>query len=175
MESLTAQKMREALAALDQLLLTKVTLIVGGGGAMLLAHGFPLATSDIDAVPKGLTSEELSPLIERVAAKLKLPTDWLNPWYQTFTYVLPADYSDRLVTVFSGTHLRADALGKEDLLIMKCFAHRAKDVGHARALIRENANLDLVLARIEELKKRKIPEASKAEDFLNEILDMEGK
>jgi hypothetical protein len=175
MESLTAIKMREALAALDQLLTARVTLIVGGGGAMLLAHGFPLATSDIDAVPQGLTSEELTPFIEKVAMDLKLPSDWLNPWYQSFTYVLPTNYFERLINVFSGKFLTAKALGKEDLLLMKCFAHRQKDVAHARALVRENPDLDLVYARIDELKKRKIPDAAKAEDFLNEILDMEGK
>ena len=175
MESLTRQKMHQALAALDLLLNSNVTLIVGGGCAMLMAHNFPLATSDIDAVPKGLTREELAPLIEKVAAELGLPNDWLNPWYQTFTYVLPADYAKRLINIFSGLHLKAEALGKEDLLVMKCFAHRPKDIAHARALIRENADLDLVFARIEELKKRKIPEAAKAEDFLNEVLDMDGK
>jgi hypothetical protein len=38
MSSLTAQKMREALAALDGLLPRNVELIMGGGGAMLLAY-----------------------------------------------------------------------------------------------------------------------------------------
>jgi hypothetical protein len=175
METLTKEKMRAALGALDALLQTKVTLIVGGGGAMLMAHDFPLATSDIDAVPRGLSSDELAPLIEQVAHDLGLPTDWLNPWYQSFTYVLAADYANRLVNVYSGQHLSAEALGKEDLLLMKCFAHRQKDIAHARALVRAGADLDRVFGRIEELEKRKLPEAKKAKDFLEDVLDMEGK
>lgn len=173
MTSLSSQKMREALTELDLLLAVDLRLIVGGGGAMLLAHNFPLATSDIDAVPKGLSSDELAPLVEQVARKLGLPTDWLNPWYQSFTYVLPADYVERLVTVFTGKRLKADALGREDLLLMKCFAHRHKDIAHARALVRAGADVDLVFARIEELQRRKLPEAKKAKTFLEEVLDLE--
>ncbi len=175
MRSLNAEKMREALSALDSHLDREVSLVIGGGGAMLLAYGFPLATTDIDAIPRGLSSDELAPMIEKVALELGLPTDWLNPWYSTFTFVLPLDFRDRLVNVFTGRHLNAQALGKEDLLLMKCFAHRQKDVAHARALVRANANVDLVFARISELEKRKIPGADLAVDFLEEILDQEGK
>jgi len=174
METLTEEKMREALRALDALLNVNVGLIIGGGGAMLLAHHFPLATADIDAVPRGLSSDELAPFIEKVARELKLPLDWLNPWYSNFTYVLPPDFSERLVSVFSGRFLTAQALGKEDLLLMKCFAHRPKDIAHARALVRAGADADMVFQRIEELQKRKIPEAKPAQEFLEDILDKEG-
>ncbi len=53
---MTAAHMRDALSRLDDLLKQPVTLIMGGGGAMILAHDFPLATTDIDAVPKGMES-----------------------------------------------------------------------------------------------------------------------
>jgi hypothetical protein len=175
METLTAEKMRTALKALDALLDRDLTLIVGGGGAMLLAYGFPLATADIDAVPRGIPGDELAPLIEKVARELGLPHDWLNPWYSSFTYVLPADFEERLMEVFRGSHLSAQALGKEDLLLMKCFAHRQKDVAHARALVRAGADADKVFDRIEELRKRKIPGTEPALDFLEDILDQEGK
>jgi hypothetical protein len=175
MEPFNAKKMRQALNALDSLLTQEVSLIIGGGGAMLLAYDFPLVTTDIDAVPRGLSSDELAPLIEKVAASLGLPTDWLNPWYSSFTYVLPSDFRDRLVSVFQGKHLSAQALGKEDLLLMKCFAHRQKDIPHARALVRAGAIVDTVFNRIEELKKRKIPGAALAWDFLETILDQEGR
>ena len=45
--------MLKALASLDRRLAMQVTLIVGWGGAMLLANHYPLSTSDIDAIPKG--------------------------------------------------------------------------------------------------------------------------
>lgn len=173
MQSLTAEKMRLALAALDRILPRRLQLLVGGGGAMLLAHGFPLATADIDAVPKGMSSDELSPYVEAVAREMELPGDWLNPWFSSYTYVLPDDYSQRLIEVFLGKNLTALALGKEDLLIMKCFAHRRKDVPHARALIRGGAKTEFVYECIERLAKRHLPGTSEALDFLDETIDLE--
>lgn len=165
--------MKTALSSLDEELPSPVLLIIGGGGAMLLAYDFPLATTDIDAVAKGLTSDELKVFIKRVADKHDLPVDWLNPWFSSFTFVLAADYESRLIDVFKGQRLTAKALGKEDLLLMKCFAHRKKDVAHARALIRAGANPDMVYSRIEELAKKKIPKCTEARDFLDEIVDLE--
>lgn len=173
MSTLTANHMRNGLQRLDELLPRQTTLIIGGGGAMLLAYGFPMATADIDAVPKGLSIEDLKPLIEQIARELGLPADWLNPWFSSFTHVLPADYENRLVEVFAGSRLRASALGKEDLLLMKCFAHRQKDIPHARALLRAGADVEKVQARIDELAARKIPGTSEATDFLDDIIDME--
>lgn len=165
--------MKQAFARLDQKLERRVTLIVGGGGAMLLAYDFPLATADVDAVPKGMTIDELKPLIEAIARELSIPPDWLNPWFSAFTHVLRADYLAHVVNVFSGKLLTVVALSKEDLLLMKCFAHRPKDVAHARALVRAQADTSVVERRIEALAKGKIPGTKEAMDFLDEILDME--
>lgn len=173
MDTLTSQNMKKGLHRLDELLPRAATLIIGGGGAMLLAYDFPLATADIDAVPKGLSIDELKPLIESIAKEFSFPADWLNPWFSSFTHVLPADYESRLVEVFAGRNLKVSALGKEDLLLMKCFAHRQKDVAHARALVRAGAQSEVVYKRIEELARRKIPGADEAADFLDEIVDME--
>lgn len=165
--------MTQALRALDRHLPRATTLIVGGGGAMLLAYDFPLTTTDIDAVPRGLSSAELKPYIELVARELDLSGDWLNPWFSSFTHVLAADFETRLVSVFQGVHLSVQALGREDLLLMKCFAHRQKDIAHARALVRGGAKTDLVYDRIDELDAKRIPGASAARDFLDKICDLE--
>lgn len=170
---LTEKVMRQALKELDGLLDRPLKLIVGGGGALLLAHQYPLATSDIDAFPKGLTSDELGGLVKQVALKLSIPGDWLNPWFSSFTHVLPADYESRLIEFFKGSNLTAVALGAEDLLLMKCFAHRQKDVPHARALIRKGADVEMVMDRIEELQKAKIPHSKEAMKFLEDMLDLE--
>ena len=63
-KSLTALNMKEGLEALDRLLRIDLLLIVGGGSAMVLAHGFPPSTSDIDAAPKGLIIAELDILVK---------------------------------------------------------------------------------------------------------------
>lgn len=170
---LTAQIMTKALKSLESHLKRPLSLIVGGGGALLLAHNYPLATSDIDAVPKGMTADELGEIVKKVAAELSLPGDWLNPWYASFTHVLPADFEDRLIVIHEGPQLTVKALGAEDLLLMKCFAHRKKDVPHARALIRKGSDVEMVMDRIEELLKRKIPHAKEAMKFLEDMIELE--
>ena len=170
--NLTAQLMESALKALNEKLKTPIRLIIGGGGAMVLGYHFPLATSDIDGIPGvGMTAEELDPLIKEVAVDLCLPRDWLNPYFATFTHVLPKDYSTRLKQVFEFSRLTVEALSMDDLLIMKCFAARIKDQPHVRALIRSGANPKIAEKHIESLKDKGIPGAEKALDFLDELLD----
>ncbi len=176
MGPLTKEIMLAALTELNESLARDrpnefISMIMGGGGAMILAHGFPRGTMDIDAIPRGMSPEVLTPQVHEIAKKLSLPADWLNPYFSTFSHVLPVDYAERLVEVYKGNHLKVDALGKEEMLIMKCFAARTKDIPHARALIKRNADLRLVEARLEELLKKRIPGAQKAIDFLQVILD----
>lgn len=160
----------KALTRLDELLPASLTLIAGGGGAMVLAHSFPLATADLDAIPKATSPDEIDPLIKQIAKEQNLPADWLNPYFATFTHTLPSDYGIRLIQVFKGKNLTVEALGREDLLIMKCFAGRPKDVAHARALIKAGADIDFVTKHIESLQKKKIPGALKAIDYLDELM-----
>jgi hypothetical protein len=100
-----------------------------------------------------------------------LPADWLNAYFSTFTHVLPADYKARWINVFSGERLSVQALGREDMLIMKCFAHRVKDLGHARALIKAGADISFVEKVIEGHLKKGMPLAQEALDFLDHLID----
>lgn len=171
MNGLTAEKMLNALTRLDELIEVSCTLIVGGGGAMILAHGFPLSTMDIDAYPKEMPLEKLDVHIKQVAREQGIPVDWLNPYFSTFTHTLPPDYGSRLVEVFRGRNLKALALGKEEMLIMKCFAGRVKDVGHAKSLIKKGADLKLVEKHIESLLERRIPGSREALDFFDDLME----
>lgn len=168
---LSRQVIDQALKTLDHHLSTSLRLIMGGGGAMIMAHNYPLSTTDIDAIPMNSSIEELDPLIKQISVELSLPGDWLNPYFSTFSYVLPQDYGSRLIRVFQGNRLSVDAIGREDMLIMKCFAHRAKDVGHSKALIKAGVNLDLVEDRIFELDQQNYKGAKEALRFLDEILE----
>ncbi|MEZ4704965.1 MAG: DUF6036 family nucleotidyltransferase [Bdellovibrionota bacterium] len=170
MESLTEKQMRDGLGLLDQKLNQKLTLILGGGGAMVLAYHFPLSTMDLDAIAKGMDLSEISSLIREVAEELHLPSDWINPHFSSFIFSLPDDYGDRLTTVFEGANLTVEALGREDLLIMKCFAHRNKDIGHALALIKSGADLNIVETQIEKCINDRIPGSQEAIDFLDDLL-----
>ena len=169
--TLNASTMKQALQKLDSKLRQPVTLIIGGGGAMLLAHQFPLATADIDAIPKGIETADLDLIVKEIAQELGLPPDWLNPYYSTFSHCLPGDYGLRLIPILEGKFLKAHALGKEDMLIMKCFAHRQKDIGHAKALIKQGANIQNVESHIESLQSKGISGAKEALDFLDDLSD----
>jgi predicted nucleotidyltransferase len=173
-ELLTRQSIEDAFQALDALLPTEVTLIVGGGTAMLLAYGIQVSTTDVDAYPAGITPGELDPYVKQVARARGLPPDWLNTYYETFAYVLPPDYRSRLRDVFTGARLRVRTLGAEDLLIMKCHAGRDKDRGHARTLLREKPDLSIVEGRLSELAERGVKGAQDALDFFDDLLEEAG-
>jgi hypothetical protein len=168
-----AALMRRALRQLDALMTEPARLVVGEGAAMVLAYAHPIATQDVDAFAftGGLRLSDLDTLAKRVAAELDIEPDWLNFHFETFTAVLPDDYASRLRPIHQGKQLQVDALGPEDLLIMKCFAGRDKDRPHARKLIRLAPELGLVERHIAYLASRRYPGADKAADYFDDLRD----
>lgn len=169
--------MLEAFSRLDDVLPGDATLVIGGGAAMVLAYDHPLRTQDVDAFAArgGLQMSDLDAAAHEVAKELEIEPDWLNEHFVTYTTVLPGDYPSRLRTVFQGTRLHVQALGPEDVLVMKCFAGRDKDMGHARRLVRICEDLDLVDAHLADLADRRIPKAEAAADFFDDLRDMEDR
>jgi len=167
--------MKRALGLLDAELTAAARLIIGGGAAMVLAYKHPLATQDIDAFAAkgGLRIADLDGAAKRIAKKLDIEPDWLNSHFDTFTFVLPVDYASRLRRVFDGRHLAVDALGPEDLLIMKCFAGRDKDLPHARKLLRLASDLTIVDRQLARLVESGYAGAEKAADFFDDLRDQE--
>lgn len=171
---LEVRQLERAFKALDALLPRPVTLIVGGGTAMMLAYQLPVRTTDVDAYPRDGRLDELRGFILEVADAQGLARDWINPWFETFAYVLPADYGARLRPVFRGARLEVVALGVEDLLVMKCFAGREKDVSHARALLRRSPDLAVVERRLQELCDKGVKGAQDALDFYDDLTGASG-
>lgn len=169
--------MLKAFKELDSHFKVHVQLLIGGGAAMLLAHNVPLSTMDIDGIPvhTEVSSAELDAVVKRVGRDLKINPHWLTGFFGTFTYTVPSDYEKRLVTVYSGEKLKVIAFGLEDLLIMKCFSRREKDIGHARALVRRGADLNFVEQHIQKLLEKELPGAKEALNFLDDVRDQEGK
>jgi hypothetical protein len=171
MKPIDKKSMKAAFEELDRRSKKSFQLIMGGGGAMIAAHNYALATSDVDAITKGIEFVEIEDLVKEIARLQNLPPDWLNSHFSTFVFTLPSDYETRLIEVFSGNKLKVKALGREDMLVLKCFAHRTKDLGHAKNLIKSGANIKFVEAHIESLAKNKIPQAPEALDFLDQLKD----
>ncbi len=145
-----------------------IKLLIGGGAAFSLAYQVPLQTADIDGVAfkSPITPAEFDKCVKATAQDLKISPDWLNPYFETFLGCLPKDYGDRLNSIYQGKALEAFALGMTDLLIMKCFAGREKDLPHAKVLIRKGADVNLAERHIRSLLKKKRPGASQALEFL---------
>jgi len=161
-----------ALGELDRLLPAPLALLVGGAAALIAAYEETEVTKDVDAVPlkSKLTFEELKPFLLIVAEKLDLPKDWMNPYFESYTHLLPADYESRTREIFSGKNLRCLALGPEDLLIMKLMAGRQKDERHIRRLLRsKDVRLTLVENRLEELSDQCMKGASEALGRFDEV------
>lgn len=169
-------RMLRALTLLDERVTDSAHLVVGGGAAMTLAYEHPIATQDVDAFAAkgGLRMAELDAAAREVAEELDIDSDWLNAHFETFTAVLPRDYATRLEHVFEGEHLRIDALGPEDLLVMKCFAGRDKDRPHARKLLRLAKDLSIVDNQLEYLVERRYPGAERAADYFDDLRDEAG-
>lgn len=166
--------MRDALSRLDQRIDAPTRLVVGGGAAMVLAYDHPLATQDVDAFTAkgGLTLSQLDAAAKLIADELDIEPDWLNPHFETYTGVLPADYSDRLRRVFDGERLTVDALGPEDLMVMKCFAARDKDLPHARRLLAlPGFDVGVVDRQLSLLAEKRYPRAEKAADYFDDLRD----
>lgn len=168
-----AADMLVALKALDKHLTKPTQLLIGGGAAMALAYKLPLSTADVDALVfrSEITQSELTPFIHKVSDELHLPKDWLNSHFNTFLFALPPDYSDRINLVYEGAHLKAFALGREDMVILKCMAGRDKDLPHAKALMKPGINRKIVEKHLQTLVDRSIPKADQAMDFFDELCD----
>ncbi len=169
--------MIQAFEALDKELTKKAEILIGGGAAMLLAHDIPLSTMDIDGVlmKSVVTPAELDPLVKKVGSDLKIGAHWFNDYINSFTYTVPKDFRSRLVTVFTGKNLTVVALGKEDLLIMKCFSGREKDISHARTLVKKGTDTKIVKAHIEQLGKKGLHRAKEALKFLEDVCESVGE
>lgn len=168
--------MIRALRALDKSLRSRTHILIGGGAAMLLAYNIPLTTMDIDGliIDSVITPAELDPLVKKIAERLKINPHWFSSHFDAFTYTIPSDYKKRLVSVYDGEKLKVSALSLEDLLIMKCFAGREKDIGHARAIIRKKIDIAFVEKHMEKLLEKGLPGAERALDFLDELKEQVG-
>jgi len=143
---------------------------------MVAVYDHPLATRDVDATTArgSLRIADLEPAARAVALELDLEPDWLNPYFETYTAVLPADYGSRLRPILSGERLRVDALGPEDLLVMKCFAARDKDRPHARRLLALASDLGVVDRQLSLLMDTGSPKADRAADAFDDLRDEAG-
>ena len=63
-----------------------------------------------------------------MARELGLPDGWLNGSVQSYVDVLPLDYETRVKTLRPFGRLSVSLLGRRDVIVMKFFSGRPKDL-----------------------------------------------
>lgn len=114
---------------------------------------------------------ELQILIRNVAESEGLPAGWLNGSIQSYTHVLPKDYKNRLVSLppFSRLHVRL--LGRRDVILMKVYAMRARDVQDLQAIGPTADELAFVRAQFPRIGAKEPAQARDMDAFLDEWSD----
>ena len=129
MNNLGKTEILKLLKEFDTLLNEPLEIIICGGAAGILSHGYSRATMDIDivnSIPKLSTVESA---IINIAEKYEISKKWLNDGVKGFVDYLPDDFRKRIIAIEGNfKFLKVFTLSKIDLLIMKLAAFRPEDL-----------------------------------------------
>lgn len=157
-----------ALATLGRHAREPVSLVLGGSAALILSKELRRPTDDGDVVASEPEIGNLQELIRNVADREGLPPGWLSGSIQSYTHVLPKDYERRLVSLPSFGHLRVRLLGRPDVILMKVYGMRARDVEDLRAIRPTTEELVFVRAQLPRITAKEPEKAQEMSAFLDE-------
>lgn len=121
---LTPSNIQGVIRELDQALAElgeKRTLVVCGGGALLVADAIDRVTRDIDVIAPELDSV-LKGLASSIGKRHGLEEGWINNGPASLARDLEPGWRDRTEAVYKGMALTLEALGRKDFLASKLFA-----------------------------------------------------
>ena len=127
-ENLGNDDLRRALAALSEQVHSRTEIVLGGAGALILMGELQRATSDCDVLYSDPDMGRLQEDIRAVALRLGLTSGWLNGSIQSYLDILPPDYRSRLHSLPMPGQLQVFVLHRQDVLVMKLFAGRPRDM-----------------------------------------------
>jgi hypothetical protein len=162
------QTLWAALEALGKRATEPVSLVLGGSAALILGDTLQRPTDDGDVVTSEPGFDQLGPLMRDVADAEHLPPGWLNESIQSYTYILPPDYTMRLVTLPPFGRLHVWLLSRRDVLLMKVYAMRPRDIEDIRALAPTTDELAFVAAQVTRIAMQEPEKAQDMRDFLDE-------
>ncbi len=125
---MTAKSLQAALLRLGSTLRESASLTLGGSAALLLTGALDRLTDDGDVVESSVDFATLLDAVRQVEVVELAPPGWLNTSIQAYTHVLPADYRSRLVHLPRMGRLDVSLLGRADVILMKTYAHRPRDL-----------------------------------------------
>lgn len=140
------------LTLLGERLTTEVEITVGGGAALILAHGGKRQTGDIDALLAAPPVDaSLRQAISAVAEEEELPVGWLNDAAKGFLDVLGEGFLERRLLLGRFGLLSVFCLSRQDLILTKLFAMRAPDIEDLRFLAPTREEMESVRGELERL------------------------
>ena len=165
---LTRDVLWSALTALGRHTSDPVSLVLGGSAALILSKALWRPTDDGDVVTSEPDLGKLQPAIREVANDEQLPPGWLNGSIQSYTYVLPTDYAERLMALPPFGRLRVWLLGRSDVILMKVYGLRPRDVDDLRAIEPTKEELAFVRSQVPRIEAKEPDKASAMQSFLDE-------
>ncbi len=142
------------LQCLGERLQEEMEITIGGGAALILAHGGNRQTGDIDALlSTPPLDEHLRKLISQVAEEEELPEGWLNDASKGFLEVLGEGFLERRILIRSFVKLTVYCLSRQDLILMKLFAMRATDLEDLKFLDPTEEELSYVQGELERINR----------------------
>ncbi len=165
-------KVGDLLAALRRLgseLRDPATLTLGGSAALLLTGALDRATNDGDVVESKPAFPALLDAVRRVEVAEQAPPGWLNTSVQSYTHVLPPDYRTRLVPLGRMGRLDVSLLGRADVVLMKVYAGRTRDLQDLLAVRATEAELAHAEARIPVIAEKEPAKAAKMRAVLADL------
>lgn len=145
---MTSKSLRAALRRLGLTLRESASLTLGGSAALVLTGALDRLTDDGDVVESSVDFATLLEAVRKVEVIELAPPGWLNTSIQAYTHVLPADYRSRLVHLPRMGQLDVSLLGRPDVLLMKTYAHRPRDLQDLLAVAPTDAELAFVEQQI---------------------------
>jgi hypothetical protein len=151
--TLTRSDLEGALAALGARCHRETTLLLGGSAALILTNVLLRATNDGDVLASHPDLGRLQAAIRAVAHDRGLPDGWLNGSVQSYTEILPPDYERRVTTLPPFGRLSVSLIGRRDVIVMKFFSGRPKDLGDLERIAPTPAELAFVARELPRLTK----------------------
>jgi len=165
---MTRQTLWTALEALGRRAPYPVSLVLGGSAALILRDALRRPTDDGDVVSSEPGLDQLQPLIRDVANTEQLPAGWLNGSIQSYTYILAPDYTERLVELPPFDRLRVSLLSRQDIVLMKVYGMRPRDVADLQSLAPSFDDLQFVSRNVARIALKEPQKAREMRAFLDE-------
>lgn len=150
-DGLAKQDFIQALQALGRRVRGHTEIVLGGAGALILTNQLDRVTDDGDVLRSHPDIGQLQDDIRAVAQALDLPTGWLNGSMQSYSDIVPPDYASRLTSLPAWGKLQVALLHRKDVIVMKLFAGRPRDITDVIALAPSQDEFDFIRSQLPRL------------------------